>query len=547
MEKSLEQKLAECRQVIIQNVDKSMQNTMVFRYMKETRIDNDVKKYNLNNKDGYITFEFNTPEQARNFYEKANFKDKILIRPFNIYLSLTLSDNEMKKYYFEGLSEDNMRRMFELARTVGVVKVYTSYTSTTSTGKLKPNGIISFIRKEDVSEKEFAELSEKLNEIGVKLSPYKPDKGIKCSVILTNFYTGNLDASEEQINNETQRLAEDLMKKALKDQSSIAGITALVKRREVPTTENQEGVKVITKVRAIVEFKSSQDAIDNFEEIRIAFLGLGEARATLNFHNAENNSFISLFSSGLVKSNEAWTDKEFENELIKCFRHVNKHVVQVNVFPITFNKTYVARVYLKSEEAGKDFIVDYPLKREFFFKNYKDNASIKFNINVDDKTIKKIKTMQKRATLIMEGIKNETDNQRKANKRAANQTPLMREGGPFMYPNPNIPPGIQGMQGMPNIPPGMQGMGMRPPMGGMMPPMGMRPVGMGPEMSTADIDAKIAKTIQDKTKIVESTREPNAERALKQTFVPLLRYLLNTRQNVPMSEVGVLSGKYVFT
>lgn len=116
-----------------------------------------------------------------------------------------------------------------------------------------------------------------------------------------------------------------------------------------------------------------------------------------------------------------------------------------------------------------------------------------------------------------------------------------------MYPNPNIPPGIQGMQGMPNIPPGMQGMGMRPPMGGMMPPMGMRPVGMGPEMSTADIDAKIAKTIQDKTKIVESTREPNAERALKQTFVPLLRYLLNTRQNVPMSEVGVLSGKYVFT
>lgn len=82
--------------------------------------------------------------------------------------------------------------MFEIARKVGVVKVYTSYTSVTSTGKLKPNGILSFIRKNDISEAEFAGLQSELDVIGVKLSPYKPEKGIKCSIILSNFYEGDL-------------------------------------------------------------------------------------------------------------------------------------------------------------------------------------------------------------------------------------------------------------------------------------------------------------------------------------------------------------------
>lgn len=149
--KTVEEKLAECRQVIIQNVEKSMQNTMVFRYLKEAKIDSEVKNYIMNNKDGFISLDFNKPEQAKKYYETANFKDKILIRPFNIYFNLTLNEDEMKKYYFEGLCEENMRRMFEIARKVGVVKVYTSYTSVVSTGKLKPTGILSFIRKDDIS------------------------------------------------------------------------------------------------------------------------------------------------------------------------------------------------------------------------------------------------------------------------------------------------------------------------------------------------------------------------------------------------------------
>ena len=36
---------------------------------------------------------------------ESNFKDKILIRPFNIYFHVTLSENEMKKYDFDGVNE----------------------------------------------------------------------------------------------------------------------------------------------------------------------------------------------------------------------------------------------------------------------------------------------------------------------------------------------------------------------------------------------------------------------------------------------------------
>jgi uncharacterized protein (DUF1330 family) len=72
---------------------------MIYRYLKEEKIENDVKKYGINTKDGFITLEFPDHEKARQYYDKANFKDKILIRPFNIYLNVQLNENEMKKYY----------------------------------------------------------------------------------------------------------------------------------------------------------------------------------------------------------------------------------------------------------------------------------------------------------------------------------------------------------------------------------------------------------------------------------------------------------------
>lgn len=103
----------------------------------------------------------------------------------------------MKKYYFEGLSDDTLRKMFDMVRKVGICKIYTSYPPGKS--NVKPTGVISFIRQKQLSQDEFNSLKDELQSIGIKIYPYAPDKGIKCSVILSDFYEGNLDADENLI------------------------------------------------------------------------------------------------------------------------------------------------------------------------------------------------------------------------------------------------------------------------------------------------------------------------------------------------------------
>lgn len=116
------------------------------------------------------------------------------------------------------------------------------------------------------------------------------------------------------------------------------------------------------------------------------------------FHNHESNSYFSLYTSGLEKREKEQSEKQFENDLLQTFRKVNKDVLQVNVYPVKFNNTYVGRIYLRSEDAGKSFIVDYVTKREDLCKFYRDNNRINFNINVDSKTLKKIKQAERKAS-----------------------------------------------------------------------------------------------------------------------------------------------------
>ena len=117
----------------------------------------------------------------------------------------------------------------------------------------------------------------------------------------------------------------------------------------------------------------------------------------LYFHNEENNSFLSLFTMGLGKPKEM-TEKQFEQKLLRDFREINKNVIQVNIFHVKYNYTYVGRVYLRTEQDGKDFLVDYPTKRAVIYKNYKEEKTpITFNINVDLKTLRKIKQAERKA------------------------------------------------------------------------------------------------------------------------------------------------------
>lgn len=149
---TLDHKIKTCREIIIQNMEKmSLQQKMVYLFFNSKKIDNDIKSFSLNSKDGLIKIEFHDAQKAKNFYDEYNFKEKILFRNFNIYFNLQLNENEMKKYFIEGLTEENQRAIFEAARKIGICKLYTNYHGANAK-KLKPKGVLSFIRKEELIE-----------------------------------------------------------------------------------------------------------------------------------------------------------------------------------------------------------------------------------------------------------------------------------------------------------------------------------------------------------------------------------------------------------
>lgn len=54
-------------------------------------------------------------------------------------------------------------------------------------------------------------------------------------------------------------------------------------------------------MKALVEFTDYETAINNFEQIRKGFIDIPKGKATLNFYTSETNSYISLYTSGLIK------------------------------------------------------------------------------------------------------------------------------------------------------------------------------------------------------------------------------------------------------
>lgn len=104
----------------------------------------------------------------------------------------------MKKYYLEGITEENQRKLFQACRTIGFCKLYTNY-SAGPRGKLKPNGVLSFIRKENIPEGDYKVLTEKLKNLGIKIHNYIHEKGLKCSITLTNFHKADYAADESVI------------------------------------------------------------------------------------------------------------------------------------------------------------------------------------------------------------------------------------------------------------------------------------------------------------------------------------------------------------
>lgn len=167
--------------------------------------------------------------------------------------------------------------------------------------------------------------------------------------------------------------------------------------------------------------------------------------------------------------------------MIKSFRQINPNVLQVNIYPVIYNNTFIGRVYLKNEEEGKNFLVDYSNYRSKIYQHYKENV-ITFNISIDIKTLKKLKQAEKKAKETEDKIKKQTETTRKDNRRPPNGfglPPNIMVGGSM---NPMIPPPMVQPPGM--LLPPMGAIGGIPPMGDkvtlMPPPPGMPLYGRPP-------------------------------------------------------------------
>lgn len=280
----------------------------------------------------------------------------------------------------------------------------------------------------------------------------------------------------------------------------------------------------------------------------------GEAKAVLFFHNEENNSYLSLFTPGLGKPADL-TEKQFENKLLQDFRAINKNVIQVNIFHVQYNDTYIGRVYLRTEQDGKDFIVDYSSKRAAIYKNYKEQGIITFNINVDTKTLRKIKQAERKAKETEDKIKKQSEANRRETRRPPNTFPIqgipnipMGIGPNIVVPNlpNNLPPGIGGLGpiGMGQLPMGMGGfnapMGIKPPMIGQgIPPVPGVPGGFTQNPGEA-IRQRIKNIIKDKASFQNMPQE-----STKRLLSEPLKFLIE-ETGIPSTQSGSFLSKSSF-
>lgn len=385
--------------------------------------------------------------------------------------------------------------------------------------------------------------------LGIKINNYVHEKGLKCSINLLNFFKADFALDESIIQEQSEGEARKLLKEM--GVAPETSLTVVVKKKEA--NERSPAKVAIT---AFIEYADVEQTMNEFEKMRDYLVNRGEAKAVLFFHNEENNSYLSLFTPGLGKPADL-TEKQFEQKLLQDFRTINKNVIQVNIFHVQYNDTYIGRVYLRTEQDGKDFIVDYSSKRANIYKNYKEQGIITFNINVDTKTLRKIKQAERKAKETEDKIKKQSEANRRETRRPPNAFPIQPLQG--MQGMPNIPMGLGPNIVVPtlqnNIPPGMGalgpiGMGQIPMgMGGFNGPLGMKPPMMGqgvpgvpgvpfpPQNSSDAIRQRIKHIIKDKANFLNSNQDTT-----KRLLSEPLKFLIE-ETGIPTSQ----SGSYLST
>jgi len=166
----------------------------------------------------------------------------------------------MKKYYLEGITEENQRKLFEAANYVGLCKIYTNYGGG-SRGKLKSTGLLSFIRKEPIKESDYNTLTEALKNLGIKIYPYVHDKGMKVSLNLVDFISQDwFNREESEIQAEAEKKAREIVDN-LGGSPNVSHVSVICKKREASKKEGDEkDEKKAGKLQtsALFEFESTE-------------------------------------------------------------------------------------------------------------------------------------------------------------------------------------------------------------------------------------------------------------------------------------------------
>lgn len=304
-------------------------------------------------------------------------------------------------------------------------------------------------------------------------------------------------------------------------------LSVLVKKKETVDPKNSEKKTQKVLSSALFEFENAEETYKIYEKLRIGILNEPNSKVRLFFHNEENNSYLSLITQGLYKGDQPKSDKQFEEELIQAFRQINPKVLQVNIYPVTYNNTFIGRVYLTSEEEGKNFLVDYANFRSKIFQFYREKFPT-FNISIDVKTLRKLKQAERKAKETEEKIKKQTETSRRDTRRPPNQYPLpgnlpnLMIGGlnPMMPPALVQPPGMMLPPNIGGIPPmGDKGM-MVPPMyrppGDLPPHFAKPPMGVMPPQQT-NVKFRVATLLRDKQRFFDMD-ENAAKRGMMDTL-----------------------------
>lgn len=162
------------------------------------------------------------------------------------------------------------------------------------------------------------------------------------------------------------------------------------------------------------------------------------------------------------------------------------------MFPVKISNTYLGRIYLRSEEEGKNFIIDYSSFRSKIYKFYAEKTIATFNISLSSKTLRDIKINIDKTKDIETKLKNQATLERTERRAALPQNRVPLIGNPLVG-NPMIPkmaPGqgpIMGPAGFVTIP--------------QMAPLPKTILGGPPMMQQQTIKTRIANIIRDKQRI----------------------------------------------